>query len=553
MAAPIPQDYSFGNRSAHYIYDDLCRDREGVVEKARELAKISIPYLFPPEGYRPGDTLPPPNQSINARCIVNLSSRIMYTALPPSKPILKYNIIEHKMKGELDADPQLYAETKLALAARERANRERLEATSIRSAYVQAASQLILAGNLLWKQLDINYPSVHRCDTYVVKRNATGQQLFNILKQVVNLNDLDAATRAFIENTREFHADERAKAEFTDEVVVYACCKLHQHSKNRRVWLYWEETETGEMIPDTDVMCEFDAPPQYAAWMIPNFGHNWGTSYCQQYEGDMYIVENTEGALNDGAEAAALTWIFVKPGGVTSARVLKRAENLKVMNGDASDITVFRLDKNNDFAWVAQRSDAAARRLGAAFLMVSSIQRNAERVTAEEWRMMASELDQAMGGLYSELAQGMGRNIVMRFLALQHEEDPSLKPLPEGLVRVGVITGIDALGLSDEEANLENALGVIAKLVGPAAMAQILQATNIAKRVFAGNSVNPSGLVKEDDQQKQEMVEAQQTQLQGDVVRAATPALAKEGAAAASQVITPQMMQALQQQQQQQM
>lgn len=550
MAAPVAQDYSFGNRKAESVYEELCVGRWGMQQKAINLAAISIPSAFPPVGYRPEQTLPPPNQSINSQMITNLASNIMLTMLPPGKPILKYNIIEHKLQPEIDKDPALYAMTLLALSRRALANRERLEVTNIRTAVTQAITQLLLAGNVLWKHIKIDWPSVHNLDTYVVKRNSTGQQLHTILKQKVNLGDMKLSTRTFIENVRinaapvQVTDDQQRATEFTDEVDIYCCCKLHHMSNDKEVWLYWEEYN-GEMIPDTDVMCDYNEPPLYAAWLVPKYGFNWGLSYCELYEGDMYLVENLQGALTDMAEAAALTLLFVKPGGTTSKKVLEKARNLRMMYGDANDVTVFRLDKGQDGQFVQSNLEAATRRLGAAFLRLSSIQRQAERVTAEEWKMMAAELDKAMGGLYSELAQGLGRHIIMRFLALQHEEDKSLAPLPNGIVRVGVITGLDAMGLSDEETNLENALMVLNKVFGPQGVVGMLNGTDIVRRVLAGNSVKPDGLIKDENQQAADQQKAQQATMQQSVVDGAAAPVAKEAAGAVSAAITPQMVKAM--------
>ncbi|MBL1329612.1 hypothetical protein JL926_19595, partial [Acinetobacter baumannii] len=43
-------------------------------------------------------------------------------------------------------------------------------------------------------------------------------------------------------------------------------------------------------------------------------------------------------------------------------------------------------------------------RIGKGFLLSSSIVRDAERVTAEEIRMQANELETSLGGVYSRLA-----------------------------------------------------------------------------------------------------------------------------------------------------
>lgn len=542
MAHPTPNDYSFGNRSAKQVYEDLAVNREQVIQKARDLARISIPSEFPPEGYRPGDNLPPPNQSINARGLVTLSSKTMLTALPPGLPILKYNLIEHKLKDDFEADPLLYSMTLLALARREVAIRQRMEDTTTRTAYGELVTQLLLAGNGLWRHMKINSPSVHKMTDYVVKRNAVGEQLRVILKQVINLQDVDLETRNFIENVRKLLAK---KDDTSDEVVIECCCKLHVVSRNERVWLYWEEYE-GELIPGSDVQCEYTAPPLYAAWMKPNYGFDWGTSYCQLYEGDMYIVENDNGSLNDGSEAAALTWLFVRPGGVTSKRVLEKAENLKLMHGDAADITAFRLEKQGDFNFVLTKAEKAERRLGQAFLMVSSIQRSGERVTKEEWVQMTNELNQAMGGLYATFAQGPGKAIITRFIALAEEEDDELVPLPKGVIRISPITGLDAMSIDEEENNLERALTIAREVLGEL-VAEKIDMDEALRRILAGNRVRPDGLVIGMDQQATNKQQATAEQAGMTVLDKAAGPIAKEGAAAVSEALTPQLVQQIQQ------
>lgn len=541
---PTSADYRFDKKTAADLYDELALGRTQVIEKARELARISVPSAFPPEGYKAGDSLPPPNQSINARAVTTLASRIMLTALPPGFPMLKYSIIEHKLQPEIDKDPALYSMTLMALARREKANRDRLEVTNIRTAYTEAAEQLIIAGNVCWRHMDIDHPSAHRMTDYVTKRSAGGEALKTILKLGVSLEELDPSTAMFIRNVMATDPKFTTQDCERDQQTIYACQKLYVRSKKEKVWLYWEEFN-GECIPDSEATLDYSAPILFPAWMKPNYGQNWGTSYAQLYEGDMWIAENGSADLNDMSDAAAITWLFVKPGGVTSKKVLEKAENVRIMHGDAADITVFRLDKTNDASFVQSHVDGAEKRLGQAFLMVSSIQRSGERVTAEEWRQMTSELDMAMGGLYASFAQGLGKNIVTRFLALQEDEDHSLKPLPPGIIRVGVVTGMDAMSLNEEEVNLENALGVLIKVFGPEGMPMAVVPAEVVRRVMAGNAVKPDGLVKNEATQQQETAQATQQGSQQKLLDAVAPPLAKEGAKALMPAITPAVLQAM--------
>ena len=69
-------------------------------------------------------------------------------------------------------------------------------------------------------------------------------------------------------------------------------------------------------------------------------------------------------------------------------------------------------------------------RLQFAFLLNSSIQRNAERVTASEIRFMAEDLEQALGGIYSILSQEFQLPFVMRKMAMM-EKSKKLPKLPK--------------------------------------------------------------------------------------------------------------------------
>ncbi len=362
--------------------------------------------------------------------------------------------------------------------------------------------------------------------------------------------------RVFIENVRRMEnsakddTDDGRNGKYGLEVDVYYVCKLVVTGKRPedRSWVYWEEFK-GHVLPGTEVRTEFDAPILYAAWMVPVYGSNWGLSYCSLYEADMWKVENAEANLSDGADVAALTWLFIDPAGLTSKKVVEKAQNGKVMHGRAQDISVFRLEKFNDFAFVQNNSDAAAKRLMQAFLMVSSVQRPGDRVTAEEWRNMAAELDEAMGGLYASLSQGLIKGMILRFIALHENEDKELKKLPKHVIRVGVITGIDSIGLAADETNLENAMGVLTKLIPPPKQAELFNYENLATRVVTGYAVKPDGLLNTAEQAAAIVDGAKQDAMQQQLLDKATGPIAKEGAAALAQVAVPQVQEAMQAQQ----
>jgi hypothetical protein len=174
-------------------------------------------------------------------------------------------------------------------------------------------------------------------------------------------------------------------------------------------------------------------------------GEDYSRCFVEEYIGDLVTLEALEKALTQGAAALAKLIFLVRPNATTSVNDLNAAESGAFVVGMPEDVAMLALDKARDFTFVAARADHIERRLSFAFLLSSSVQRNAERVTAEEIRYMAQELEQTMGGMYPTLATSIQKPLVrMQLAALQ---DAGVLPyLPEDLVDIQITTGVDGLG-----------------------------------------------------------------------------------------------------------
>ncbi|WP_269929949.1 portal protein [Aminobacter sp. HY435] len=512
--------YSLGTDvKAEDVYNRLTTKRQAVVDMGRLMAELTVPSVFPPDGYQTGDDIPGNNQSIGAQCLNTLASALMFMAFPSNQPIMRLKALEYMVQEEVDKDPELWTRLNTALSRLELSHRERLQTTPIETAYVEYLKILLVGGNGLWKHLKLSSPTAHRPPSYVVKRDKAGEQLLVIHKETVNLQGMDQDHVDLIMA----HAPSdlfKDKAEWEREVDIYSVQKLSLAEDGEKVWLYWEEWE-GHVLPDTHVETDYETPPMHAGWLIPVWGQDWGQGYCEQYRGDLYQVEALASAGNDGAALAALALIFNKPGSQTSIKQVREAKNLSILSGQAEDLSVFRSDKTADLSFVGTREEAAARRLSAAFLLQSSVQRSGERVTAEEVRRLGQELDKALGGLYTQIAQGNQRVIIMRAVRLNEEENPRLPQLPKGVVEVQVITGKDALGDSTEADNLVEVVGTTVKFFPQAAQVQ-LSAGDFARRLSALRGVKPDGLIKSDQQVAEDIQQQKQEALGGQLIDKAT-------------------------------
>ena len=514
--------------TAEDFFESQKANRTGPVELGRRLADLVSPSTFPPEQWQSGDPLVILNQSVNAYAVNTLSSKMMLGAFPPGLPGWKHIPEEHKLDQDIESDPQLYSEVMYALSRREESHRARLEATQCRPAMTLYYKLLLLTGNALVLWTNIDRPIIYNMHHYVVKRDATGTPIAGVLKESVSKMVADDDVVEAAERHRSVNQPAGATP-WDDEITIYHCQKLVNDNGTQK-YVYWQEVEGGEVIPGTEAWADFDTPTMYFGGMIPEYGSDWFIPYCSDYEGDMQAVENFAASLQDGAAAAARFLTLVDPNGVTDINDVLRADNLDVIPGRDQDVKTLRSDKGGDLAVTSQEMEKAVRRLGQAFLMFSAVQRSGERVTAEEWRILAQEIDQAMGGLYSQVAQTSQRYFVLRFIHLHEESDPKLGKLPEGLVRVAVVTGIDSLGQSSEGNRLDNFMTKANAALSNPVVEKYIDVSDYLRRLAAVENVKAEGLVKGSDQRQAEADAAKQDAMQQTLLDKATGPLAQGGA-----------------------
>lgn len=493
-------EYSLGMK-AEAFYDSLTGRRQAVEDMARKMAELTLPFSFPPLGYIEGDDLPGNNQSIGAQCVNTLVSKLADVAFPPGHPCLRLLPEETDIQAALDQDPEQWANIELALTRLAITHTTAFYTIGMRSAYIEYIRQLLVAGNAMWKHLKWRSPTWHRMDSYVVQRSTTGLQLAVVHKVCVSLAGLDDDTRAFVEErlqdtSKPTDQPPQGKNKWQQEVDIY-CAQMYippasGDDETEGSFRYWEEFK-GEYIPDTGVETDYDSPVMHAGWLIRTAGHNWSPSYCEMYRGDLYTVEAAASGMNDITAAAALSLMFHKPGSQSSIKQVREARNLSILPGSAEDLTMFRAEKSADNNTVGGNLEQAARRLSSAFLMQSAIQRSGERVTAEEIQRLGTELDKALGGLYTNISDGNQKPIIVRAVTLHEERNPKLR-LPRDKVTVEVITGIEATGDSIEASNLVDWGSVMSKMWGPKGVEQV-DVNNFGKRYATLKGIKPDGLV----------------------------------------------------------
>jgi len=514
-------------------YESLAAHRSPFLQRARDCAAVTIPALMPPEGANGSTDFSTPFQSIGARAVNNLSSKIVLALFPPGSSFFRL-LVSPKIKdeatiaGEQGINAMSAIEKELSSIETKVVNK--LESQGARASFYEAIRHVIATGNGLLRVTAEGGFSFHKLSSYVCKRDGDGNVLEIVLKQSLAFVSLPKSIRTYMA------AHEAAEGEMThsdDNIDLYTWVKF-DGSK----WNVHQEVE-GMIIEET----RGTYPKGKSPWIPLRFskldGEDYGRGLVEEYLGDIQSLESLAQSIVEGSAAAAKVLFFVNEGGVTSKQVMAEAPNGAFVDGDARDVSTLQLDKFADFRIAAETTKEIQQRLAAAFLLNTSVQRQAERVTAEEIRFLAVELEDALGGVYSVLATEFQRPVVVR-LMYQLERAGEIKPMKEGDVQPQIVTGLEALGRSHDLQKLDLLIAGAAQTLGQDVVAKYVNAGEYFLRRSVALAVDSTGLIRTDEEVQQADQAAQQQELAKQAVGPGIKAVGDQLAAAGTAPPTPE-------------
>ncbi len=135
--------------SAKQRYDKLTSDRSQFLDVAKEASRLTLPYLVRGEDeYSTGArVLKSPWQSVGAKAVVTLASKLMLALLPTQGSWFKLQLDEASVKENFP--PEVRSELDLSFSKIERMVNESIAASSDRVVVHQALKHLVVAGNAL--------------------------------------------------------------------------------------------------------------------------------------------------------------------------------------------------------------------------------------------------------------------------------------------------------------------------------------------------------------------------------------------------------------------
>lgn len=487
--------------AAESRYSELLPSREPFLKRARECSVLTIPSLIPPEGHSGSSTLVTPFQALGARGVNNLAAKMLLALLPPSAPFFRLKLAP---AVEEIATAQEKSEVESVLAQQEKKILGEIEDRETRVYAYEAYRHLIVGGNVL-----IHFPSkksdkkktvrVFPLAQYVVCRDPEGNVLEIVVKESVTPASLPHEIQAAVKARLTADVNQRKDASYKS-VSIFTYIK-----KSDERWTVYQEVK-GLEVPGSRGSYPLDKSPWLPLRWTRIDGEDYGRGHCEEYIGDLYSLEGLEKALVEAAAQAARVLNLVKPNGMTDIRDVAEAPNGAYRPGDPEDVKVVQQEKYGDFQVAQHEIQKLEQRLSYAFLMNSAVQRQGERVTAEEIRYMASELEDALGGVYSIMSSEFQLPLV-RVVMTQMEQEDTLPKLPQDSIKITITTGMDALGRSHESMRLRAWLTGVLQLYPDAG--QQVNWNEYMKRTGSAEGIDIKGLIKSPEELAQENQQAQ--------------------------------------------
>ena len=491
-------EYSTQGQTGAGRYAQLQTARSTFDREAKESSKLTLPSLIPESTTGTRAKIKTPFQAVGARGVNSLASKLLFALLPPSTAFFKLSIdsLELLKQGQ----EGLETEIDKGLRTIETALMNEIEISNDRVAMFEALKHLIVGGNVLLYLTDDGL-KVYPLSKFVCKRDAVGNVLEIITQESVSPKALPSE---FLEQIKQ--------KENYDEKTMDADLDIYTYVRRVNDDFMWYQECKGEKIPGTDGRSKVDVSPWITLRFVRIDGEDYGRGYVEEYRGDLISLEALMQAIIEGAAASAKTIFLVNPNGVTRAATLAKAPNGAIREGSASDISVMQVGKGADFNVSFSAIQRIESRLEYAFLMARSVQRDAERVTAAEVTMMANELENSLGGIYSILTQEFQLPYLKRRMHMLVRSGKAPK-LPEKIVKPKIVTGVQGLGRGNDRNKLVEFIGTVSQALGPDIMRQYMNVDEAIKRLANSIGIDTANLVKTQEEIQAEQQALQQQQL----------------------------------------
>lgn len=493
---------------AQALFVELDSERESFLDRAYDNAELTIPNLIRRNGDNSFTDPDSPWDSSGAYLVNNLTNKITLSLFPAGLPWIKLRPSRAVLASLSQLDPseagELSSEIHAALSVVEKEDfANAIAEDGDQATLTRSIKHLLVAGNYCLQVTQDGTLKGRNLKRFCTRRDGQGRVIeAAIVDPVTYASAADDIKAAVLDH--ELMNNPNPNGDLGFEALRKVSAQpvfIHTHIFLNAQEDRWEVRQYvhGNEIEGTFASFARDELPYMFPVYSINEGENFGRSYCEDYLADLEAVDGMSETVQTGTAIVARIIHLVRPGGVTSKKQLQEARNGDFITGDENDVSVLRSDKQADLQLALQINDRVLTRLGRAFLVNSTVQRNGERVTAEEIRFLAQELEDQLGGAYADLVVSLQTPYAKQKL-FRLQVQGRVPNWPRDQVNLTIITGAAALTRQSKVSSVLRILSVAAQVVGPQALAQKLNVDTLMNILAEGEGVDLAGLVLTDEE-----------------------------------------------------
>jgi hypothetical protein len=429
--------------------------------RCEEYASWTLPYMFPKTGSENVELQNAPDP-IGAKGVNHLANKAATVLFPHRELFFRLTIaalIRKELEGvmsqaasaqgaDVEASKSQVADqiNKLEeeLAASEREALEYLDMVSYRPEVINTLKLLIITGNALVFHPKGRKPQVYNLRDYSVMRDLGGEIIEIMTREMKALETFAPDIQEKIKADRKKRKGETAVDE--DNVTIYTQIRLDDDGRFK----VRQAANDTPLLDGNDNSTAF--PKDKLPWIVVTWnlirGEDYGRGLVEEYAGAFHGINVLTGALvNIGAIMGDLKFLVDDSSNI-DVEELNNSEPGTYHSGKPEAVKAIQLDKVADCQFLLTMIERYEKQIAQAFLLNSELVRDAERVTAEEFRGQALELETSNGGIYSRLASTW--QLQTAHVILDHI---NFVGVGEGIVPK-VVTGMDSLSRAGELDNI---------------------------------------------------------------------------------------------------
>lgn len=490
------------------IWATLHGEKGDLIERSQAYAAWTVPSVCPYEFQNSSEQIKG-SVAVGARLVNHLSHRIADTMFPNDRPFFALSYTpeaEEKLTEEMDeaSATAFMTELRNALSRMENAAMRNMNLTAYRPVAVQAIMHQIVTGNAVILRTPTGERVVYGVQDFCTRRDVKGNLLEVILKDNKQFSTLPEHVQADVlaqGNGKRYKPDTK--------------CILYTHFKKEgNRWVQRQaidDIEIGELIQYK----QEDFPVISLTWNLSR-GEDYGRGLVEDHAVTFHNIDITTKALIDLVAIAADVVFLVDPSSTLDVEDFNNAPRGSYLPGRDGDVTTPQFNIQADMQILNTFINEWSRELSQSFLLSSAGVRDAERVTAEEIRFYAREIESAFGGLYSKLALNWQQQEAEYLVS---QLNFSLYSSNIKAFEVVVTSGLESLSREGQIDMLRLAVSDLQMLQAvPPEVLQHIDKGRFAEYIFRNRGLNLADFIKSEEQvaQEQQAMMQQEAQMQQD-------------------------------------